>query len=241
VPSSVPEIGRRTVHRHLAVPPPATVTPPTAVPPSPAVTPSAEVPPSTAVTPPGEVAPSAEVPPSGEVKPAGPDDLRRLFRRHAAAVAVITTTHHDAPVGLLVTSLASVSTQPPLISFNVSRGSSSWPALSEAQYLGVHVLAAGQSELADRFARKGADRFAAPTSWRLGPHRVPLVSGCAAASVAVVEQRVAAGDHVIVVARLLRVETEDSTSPLVHHEGTYHVVEPHISSIRLHIAGSDQA
>jgi flavin reductase (DIM6/NTAB) family NADH-FMN oxidoreductase RutF len=172
--------------------------------------------------------------------PAGPDDLRRLFRRHAAAIAVITTTHDESPVGLLVTSLASVSAQPPLISFNVSRGSSSWPALSEAQHIGVHVLAAGQEDLADRFARKGTDRFAAPTSWRLGPHQVPLIGGCAAVSVAVVEQRVPVGDHVIVVARLLQVDAEEGASPLVHHEGAYHAVKPQVSSIRLHIAGSDQ-
>jgi len=156
----------------------------------------------------------------------GPDDLRRLFRRHAAAVAVITTSHRDAPVGLLVTSLASVSATPALISFNVSLTSSSWPALRTCEHIGVHVLAHDQEDLAGRFARKGADRFTAATGWQLGPFRVPLIDDVAARSIAVVEQRVPAGDHVIVVARLLDVSTRDELAPLLHHDGGYHRAVP---------------
>ena len=157
---------------------------------------------------------------------AGPDGLRRLFRRHAAAVAVVTTTYRGDPVGLLVTSLASVSASPALISFNVSRTSSSWPALREARHLGVHLLAHDQAQLAGRFARKGAERFSAPTSWQAGPHRTPVIDGVAARSIAEVEQRVPAGDHVIVVARLLSVDTLDGVAPLLHHDGAYHLAVP---------------
>jgi flavin reductase (DIM6/NTAB) family NADH-FMN oxidoreductase RutF len=155
---------------------------------------------------------------------AGADELRKVFRRHAASVAVITTTHQGAPVGLLVTSLASVSASPPLISFNVAHTSSSWPALAGAEHIGVHVLGADQEDLAERFARKGADRFAGPTSWQAGPHGIPLIDGVAAWAVAVVEQRVQAGGHAIVVARLLYADARDEATPLVHHDGEYRQV-----------------
>jgi flavin reductase (DIM6/NTAB) family NADH-FMN oxidoreductase RutF len=165
-------------------------------------------------------------PPVEPVPDAGSDGLRQLFRRHAAAVAVITTSFRGEPVGLLVTSLASVSATPPLISFNVSRGSSSWPALRVATHLGVHLLAHDQEPLASTFARSGADRFAAPTSWQSGPYRTPVLDGVAARSIAQIEQRVPAGDHMIVVARLLSVDTEDELPPLLHHAGAYHLVRP---------------
>jgi flavin reductase (DIM6/NTAB) family NADH-FMN oxidoreductase RutF len=168
---------------------------------------------------------SAELP--DDPPPAGPDELRRIFRRHAAAVVVVTTSYHGNPVGLLVTSLASVSASPPLVSFNVALSSSSWPALNEAEHVGLHVLEAGQDELATRFALKGADRFSAPTTWQPGPYQVPLLDGCAARSVAEIEQRIPAGDHVIVVARLLRAEADDEAAPLLHHDGAYHRVAPH--------------
>ena len=160
---------------------------------------------------------------------AGPDDLRRIFRRHAAAVAVVTTSHRGSPAGLLVTSLASVSASPPLISFNVARTSSSWPALSEAEHIGVHVLGADQEELAARFARQGADRFAAPTSWQRGPYDTPLIDDTAAWAVASVEQRFDAGDHVIVVARLRHADARDEADPLVHHDGEYRQVAPSLN------------
>jgi flavin reductase (DIM6/NTAB) family NADH-FMN oxidoreductase RutF len=151
----------------------------------------------------------------------GPDDLRRVFRRHAAAVAIITASHGGFPVGLLVTSLASVSASPALISFNVARTSSSWPILAGAEHIGVHVLGADQSGLADRFALKGADRFLPPTSWQSGLHGVPLIDGVAAWAVAAIEKRFETGDHVIVVARLVHADARDGADPLVHHDGEY--------------------
>jgi flavin reductase (DIM6/NTAB) family NADH-FMN oxidoreductase RutF len=157
-------------------------------------------------------------------EPAGPDELRRIFRRYASAVAVVTATYRGQPVGLLVTSLASVSTTPPLVSFNVALNSSSWPAFQQVEHVGLHVLEAEQAELADRFARKGADRFAAPTSWRPGAYDVPVLDGCAAIAVAEIEQRIPAGDHVIVVARLLYADAWDEATPLLHHDGGYHRV-----------------
>jgi len=167
--------------------------------------------------------PAALTPPWSDT---GPEALRRVFRRHAAAVAVVTAEYQGAPVGLLVTSLASVSVDPPLISFNVARSSSTWPALSVVEFIGVHVLDAGQQDLAHRFARKGADRFSAPTSWQSGPHGAPVINGVAARAVARIEQRVEAGDHVIFVARLLCADARDGADPLLHHDGEYHRVRP---------------
>ncbi len=189
-------------------------------------------------------APAPPVPVPEGLPPAGPDQLRQLFRRHAAAVVVVTATHHGRPVGLLVTSLASVSAAPPLVSFNVARTSSSWPALQVAEHVGLHVLEAGQDELATRFARSGADRFAAPTSWRPGSYQVPVIDGTDAWSVAEIERRVPAGDHVIVVARLLHADAHEGASPLVHHDGAYHRVSAHqLEPTRLSVVkncGSDR-
>jgi flavin reductase (DIM6/NTAB) family NADH-FMN oxidoreductase RutF len=165
-----------------------------------------------------------------------PDDLRRLFRRHAAGVAVVTANHGGTPVGLLVTSRASVTTAPPLLSFNVALTASSWPALRDARHLGVHVLAGSQEALAARFALSGADRFSPPTQWRSGPYQVPLLDGCAATAVAHVERRLPVADHVIVVARLLPPEADDGADPLLHHDGAFHrpARPPSLTALRGH-------
>ncbi|MFD8820026.1 flavin reductase family protein, partial [Streptomyces sp. NPDC059627] len=104
---------------------------------------------------------------------ASPDLLRSAFRRHAAGVAVITARGADGPVGFTATSLVSVSAEPPMLSFGVGTGASSWPAISTAEHIGVHILGEHQAELAATFARSGADRFGAPTNWRDGHEGVP--------------------------------------------------------------------
>ena len=104
---------------------------------------------------------------------ASPDLLRSVFRRHAAGVAVITAQNAAGPVGFTATSLSSVSAEPPLLSFGIGTGASSWPVISEARHVGVHILGEHQRELAATFARSGADRFGAPTGWRSGPRGFP--------------------------------------------------------------------
>jgi flavin reductase (DIM6/NTAB) family NADH-FMN oxidoreductase RutF len=153
---------------------------------------------------------------------ATPEELRAAFRRHAAGVAIVTTASPSGPIGFTATSVASVSAEPPLVSFNISRTASSWPAVSRARYVGVHVLGAHQEVLAQRFARSGEDRFAEPTRWTPGPRRVPVLDDCPAWLVAAVEQRVPAGDHLIVVARVLHAGGERSVrEPLVYHDGAF--------------------
>ncbi len=168
------------------------------------------------------------------------EQLRRLFRKHAAGVGLITAAYEGEPVGLLVTSLVSVSLTPPLISFNVSRTSSSWPALEAADYLGVHVLDAGQEELAARFTGPAAARFLPPTSWRFGPEHVPVVDGAAAWALVRVERRVPAGDHTIFVAELLTASARDDATPLLHHDGEYHRAVP-TSEWASYLSGSRRA
>ncbi|WP_432097810.1 flavin reductase family protein [Streptomyces sp. WAC 04229] len=149
------------------------------------------------------------------------DLLRSVFRRHAAGVAVITASGAAGPAGFTATSLTSVSARPPLLSFGIGTGSSSWPAVSAAEYVGVHVLGEHQQELAATFARSGADRFAEPTAWREGPHGVPLLDGVLAWLVGRVVGRVPAGDHRIVLAEVLTGDPSGAGGPLLYHRGGY--------------------
>ncbi|MDN3245038.1 flavin reductase family protein [Streptomyces sp. ZSW22] len=149
------------------------------------------------------------------------DLLRSVFRRHAAGVAVITARGDAGPVGFTATSLTSVSTEPPLLSFGIGTGSSSWPTVCEAECVGVHVLGEHQQDLATTFARSGADRFAAPTAWREGPEGVPVLDGVLAWLVCRVVARVPAGDHPVVLAEVLLGDPAGAGRPLLYHQGRY--------------------
>ncbi|MFI1963449.1 flavin reductase family protein [Streptomyces pathocidini] len=165
--------------------------------------------------------------------PAATDLFRSAFRRHAAGVAVITA-HGVRPAGLTATSLASVAAEPPLLSFGIGTGSSSWPVFADAEHVGVHILDERQRELAATFARSGADRFAPPTRWRRGPYGVPVLEGVQAWLVCRVAARIPAGDHRLVLAEVLTGgaggvlagdaegwDADGSGRPLLYHQGRF--------------------
>ncbi|MET9498750.1 flavin reductase family protein [Streptomyces sp. NPDC006552] len=156
-------------------------------------------------------------------RPATPDLLRSVFRRHAAGVAVITAAG-GAPVGFTATSLTSVSAEPPVISFGIGLGASSWPTVAEAGHVGVHILGEHQADLAGTFARSGADRFAAPTRWHEGPEGVPVLDGVLAWLVCKVIARVPAGDHRIVLAEAVCGDPAGDGRPLLYHQGRFNAL-----------------
>lgn len=153
--------------------------------------------------------------------PAGPALLRSAFREHAAGVAVITAWGAGRRAGFTATSLSSASAEPPMVCFGVGAGSSSWPVIEDTAHVGVHMLAAGQDELAATFARPGADRFAPPTRWRTGPFGVPLLRDVNAWLVCRVAARVPAGDHRMVLAEVVAGESAAGGRPLVYHQGRF--------------------
>ncbi|MDQ0779232.1 flavin reductase (DIM6/NTAB) family NADH-FMN oxidoreductase RutF [Streptomyces aurantiacus] len=152
---------------------------------------------------------------------ASPDLLRSVFRQHAAGVAVITARGDEGPVGFTATSLASVSAEPPLISFGVGTAASSWPAISRTDHVGVHVLGEHQQDLAATFARSGADRFGEPTVWREGPEGVPVLDGVLAWLMCRIVTRVPAGDHRIVLAEVVLGDPAGAGRPLLYHQGRF--------------------
>ncbi|MFE9450354.1 flavin reductase family protein [Streptomyces sp. NPDC006739] len=152
---------------------------------------------------------------------ASPDLLRSAFRRHAAGVAVITARGASGPVGFTATSLTSVSAEPPMLSFGIGTGASSWPAIAETDHVGVHILGEHQSGLAATFARSGADRFGAPTAWREGPEGVPLLDDVPVWLVCRIAGRVPAGDHRIVLAEVVQGDPTGPGRPLLYHQGGF--------------------
>lgn len=163
-----------------------------------------------------------------EAAPITGDAFRAVFRDHAAGVVVVTAGGPQVsprPVGFTATSLASVSLDPPMLSFAIARSSSSYPVLATSERIGVHFLHEEQAWVAQRFATSGVDRFAAPVRWDWSADGAPVLRDCAAFLGCRVAQRVDAGDHVIVLAEVTGAALTDVPdphgSPLVYHAGAY--------------------
>ncbi|WP_410813990.1 flavin reductase family protein [Micromonospora sp. 067-2] len=148
------------------------------------------------------------------------DALRTLLRHQASTVTVVTAPGSPA-VGFTATSFTSVSLTPPVVSFCLNLGSSSWPTVAGARHVGVHLLAHHQQELARTFATSGIDRFAEPTRWRTGPEGVPILDDTLAWLLCRVVERVTVGDHAVILAEPELLRHADVGSPLLYHRGRY--------------------
>jgi flavin reductase (DIM6/NTAB) family NADH-FMN oxidoreductase RutF len=142
--------------------------------------------------------------------------LRDVLGRYATGVTVVTTRHQDRPVGVTVNSFTSVSLDPPLVLWCLSRTSSSRKAFTQADHFVVNVLAADQGWLARRFAGPG-DRFAGVA---VSSHSLPELADTAATLVCRRDRLIPAGDHVILLGEVVHHRLADR-APLVFLDGGY--------------------
>jgi flavin reductase (DIM6/NTAB) family NADH-FMN oxidoreductase RutF len=81
--------------------------------------------------------------------------FRGGMRQLAGGVSVITVGAGSDRSGMTVTSVSSLSVDPPTLIVSVNRQSSTWPLLLRYRTFGVNVLSARQQDVALRFAGQG--------------------------------------------------------------------------------------
>ena len=112
-----------------------------------------------------------------------------------------------------------MSLDPPLILWSLARKSASLAAFERAERYTVNVLASEQSELARRFSRPHADRFA-EVGYRLGWADAPLIDGCVAWFECSQHAQYRAGDHMVFVGEVVTCERAPGRG-LVFHDGRF--------------------
>jgi flavin reductase (DIM6/NTAB) family NADH-FMN oxidoreductase RutF len=89
-----------------------------------------------------------------------PREFRASLGMFATGVTIVTArTAEGDLVGLTANSFNSVSLEPPLVLWSLARAAGSLPAFSAGSHYAINILAADQKTLAERFARRGGDRW----------------------------------------------------------------------------------
>jgi len=152
-----------------------------------------------------------------------PDDrkaLRRALGAFATGVTIVTArTPEGEPVGFTANSFTSVSLEPPLLLVCLSHTAASYSVFREANSFAVNVLEVGQEETAKRFASRGADKFGA-TPWPPGREGAPLIDGSLARFDCAMDSRVTAGDHDILIGRVMGFSLHEGAA-LLYHFGNF--------------------
>lgn len=151
----------------------------------------------------------------------GPD-TERAYRDalgcFGTGITVITTQTENGPLGMTANSFASVSLDPPLVLWCAAKESHRYAAFAGAKSYVIHILAEDQRATALHFARSGDDFSAA--EWHPGEDGAPVLHGCLARFECRQVAAHDAGDHTIIVGRVLRA-THRPGSGLIHKSGQY--------------------
>ncbi|MFK0045123.1 flavin reductase family protein [Streptomyces sp. NPDC090741] len=159
-----------------------------------------------------------------ERAPVGPAEFRAVLGHFASGVTVITApagAGEDGPAGFACQSFASLSLDPPLVTFMVARTSTTWPRIARAGVFCVNILGAEQGGLCRAFAVSGADKFAgvahtpAPVTGSPQLDAVPAWIDCRIHAVHT------GGDHLIVVGRVEAMGAAGEDGPLLFHKGRF--------------------
>ena len=148
--------------------------------------------------------------------------LREALGCFPTGIAVITAASQEmSHIGITVNSFTSVSLEPPLVLWCIDRRSRRYPHFAQAPGFTVSILASGHREVSARLARAGEHNLEGialiPTE--LGP---PALADSLAIFECARESVQDAGDHAILIGRVLRFTRHDAAgAPLVFFQGKY--------------------
>lgn len=145
-----------------------------------------------------------------------PAALREAFGHFPSGVIAVAAEIAGVRVGMAASTFVPVSLDPPLVSFCVQNTSETWPKLAQRPVLGISVLGEGHDDAVRTLAAKTGDRFSGVETVSSAAGAV-FVKGTGVWLETAVEQAVPAGDHTIVIMRLLDVTVHGDVAPIIFH------------------------
>ncbi len=170
---------------------------------------------------------ASPVPPPDAAAPAfSLREFRTALGTFATGVTIVTARATDGtPVGLTANSFNSVSLDPPLVLWSLAHTASAMRTFATVQHYAIHVLAADQRALAERFAGRATERWIGQ-AFTEGRHGVPLIDGAAAVFECESRSRHPEGDHTIFVGRVAACRHRGGAAPLLFHGGRFYTEHP---------------
>lgn len=166
----------------------------------------------------------------GDPNPEVTEAFLAAFRRHPAGVAIITGDVGGEPVALTVSSLISVSVDPPTVAFSLSDNSSSARTLARAESVVLHFVQKRNMRLARLCATSGSSRFTPETAWERLPTGEPFYPEVSLRFRAAIRGRLAVRGAFVIAAELVSASTGNHAvsldDTLVYADRAWHGLRP---------------
>ncbi len=165
-------------------------------------------------------------------RPHDPAHFRRVLGHYPTGVSIITALDDQGgPLGMVVGSFTSVSMDPPLVAFFAMVTSRSYAQIRLAGRFCVNVLAADQEPLCRAFASHDVDKFAGIT-WHAARTGSPILDDAVAWIDCEIEAIHSAGDHEVVIGRVVNLDVAAPRPSLLFFQGGYGSFSPHSLMLR---------
>jgi 3-hydroxy-9,10-secoandrosta-1,3,5(10)-triene-9,17-dione monooxygenase reductase component len=149
--------------------------------------------------------------------------FREFFGQLPTGVTAIVAKSSDGPVGLVVGTFSSVSLDPPLVSFMVTKASRSWAAVRSEGRFTANILASDQRQLSQTLSGWSSEKF---RNVMFDAGEAHVLRGCIAWADCVLEREIEAGDHTIVLATPRELTVVRTAKPLIYFQRAYHRTHP---------------
>ncbi|MEU9963688.1 flavin reductase family protein [Streptomyces malaysiensis] len=149
-----------------------------------------------------------------------PAHFRSVMRHLPTGVAAVCSTNPRTatPCGLIVGTFASLSLDPPWVTFSVARTSTSWPAIASNGHFAVSLLADGQQPVCTALAGKNPDKFRS-LEWEMSAYGTPHIHGSLGWIDCTLLHQLDGGDHHLIIAAVRDITAVGSGDPLIFHGG----------------------
>jgi len=154
----------------------------------------------------------------------GGEELRGLMRYVPHPVAVLSVEHERDRMGVTVSSLVSLSLEPPLVGVSIGKQASVYEILRNAGAFTVSILGDRQADLARRFASGNPPIVHWAGVETLDGTHAPRLAGALGWLEATTLAEHDAGDHTFFVARVDAVERGPAESALMYRDRSYHAL-----------------
>ncbi len=157
--------------------------------------------------------------------PVDADQFAAALRQYAAGVCLLTVQDDIDDVGTTVSSVMSLSADPPMVAVGLAAGGYPVEVLGEVGRCGLTVLGAAHAIVASRFSSAGrpsARHLLEAVPWTRAASGAIVLTGAPAAMDCRLERLVPVGDHVLALLEVTDVPVlDESVRPLFRLRGRY--------------------
>lgn len=148
-------------------------------------------------------------------------EYRTVLGHLPTGVTVVTAVGEERPIGVAIGSFVSISLDPPLVGFFLGTQSGSWAPMEASGHFCVNILCEDQQELCGTMASRSDDKFEGVAYETAAGSGAPILPDIHAMIDCRIHDVVEAGDHNLVIGRVLSLESRRDAPPMVFYKGQY--------------------